>query len=251
MTLSHRFSQKQNYFPHPVLCRLYRNTWDIDIPAHLEFGYGDEITFDFLVGFQNLADALSTPGTLTIKYEELVTKPTASIKLLLEYLEFDINDCDYKSLTSFNAKNLIASNMGDRKIFETDSIHNKSVDVWKSQLSMLHQQVICKMIGEQNIKKLGYESITLEVEKLSEEVEEHYDLVKTRMLNGFNHRNELINLTSTANQPMPNYITSYTIEILRLALLTSEHKELMKKIKESHANHVSIVDLLQQVLKIK
>ena len=30
----------------------YRNTWDIDIPAHLEFGYGDEITFDFLVGFK-------------------------------------------------------------------------------------------------------------------------------------------------------------------------------------------------------
>lgn len=224
----------------------YNKTWGINIHDHLEFGHGDEVTFDFLVGFHNLANAMSMPGSLTLKYEDFVTNQRDSIKSLVEYLEFNIDDIDYKALASFSAKNMVVSDMGDKKIFKTNAVHSKSIDVWKNQLPMSHQQIICEMIGKQNIKKLGYEHITIGVKKLSEEQKEYYDKMKTRMLSNFNKRNELINLTSNTKQPIPNYINSNIIEIMKLVQASSKNNDLIETIEMNHAKHVSVVDLVQQ-----
>lgn len=224
----------------------YNKTWGIDICDHLAFGQGDDIAFDFLIGFQNLANAMSIPGSLTLKYENFVTNQRDAIKSLVEYLGFNIEDIDYKVLTSFSAKNMIVSDMGDKKIFKTNTIHNKSVDLWKDQLPMSHQQIICEMIGKQNIKKLGYEHITIGVKKVSKKQKKYYDKLKTRMLSNFNKRNELINLTSSTNQPMPNYINSNIIEIMKLAEPSPKKNDLVETIKINHAKHVSIIDRIQQ-----
>jgi len=83
-----------------------------------------------------------------LRYEDLVTRPKWVMRRLFRYLEVP-----YEDVFPFKKHNILSG--GDPKLRKTDTIHQKSVTRYKTQMPRRQQNVI-KWFLRREMKKLGY-----------------------------------------------------------------------------------------------
>jgi len=83
-----------------------------------------------------------------VRYEDLVSNPNPVIRNLFKYLELP-----YEEVFPFPKHNIIIG--GDPKLRKTNSIHKKSVNRYKDQMSK-RQQIVFRWFLRNEMRQLGY-----------------------------------------------------------------------------------------------
>ena len=140
----------------------YRTTWGVTV-ADLVGRDLSPNSFDLTLGLTNLGSWFDgSPGRLEIAYEKLVAGPDAAVEQILDFLgmERESGLSDYGAGTE-SMRALRQSTLGDKKIFEHDRPHGRSVGQWQEVFSASEVEELLAGIGTDTFFRMGY-SETLE-----------------------------------------------------------------------------------------
>ena len=142
----------------------YKATWNLSAqdlfspPARPE-------TLDFIIGLDVLATFFATKneGRCIVRYEDLATKPAATLKRLQGFLGI-------ASPVTFDGKisrSMLAAykeaRVGDPKIHQSHRVHSASVDRWRTELSSDEIRLVLDILGIKIFQKLGFGALVEEI----------------------------------------------------------------------------------------
>jgi ribosomal protein S20 len=139
--------------PYAVAASL-KSTWDIRLlpescpPTHSSY------LADLVLGLPTLAGRRNHPNTQVIRYERLVAQPGEEIQRVVTALGYDPNGI---TSTIGTTDYLKSGSFGDRKILEKNTIDDRSVHAWQTELTIHEMQAVTDMIGAELLIELGYE----------------------------------------------------------------------------------------------
>ncbi|KPF46849.1 glycosyltransferase [Rhizobium sp. AAP43] len=132
----------------------YKDTWEVDIPAILSARAKSPFYLDYVMGFRRLADLLLQQDIMVVRYEALVSDPTAVMNAVFKYLGVD--PIKITKETRLELNHLGASSLGDKKIINTSTLHSKSVDRWKEIFDPADVATLVNSLGRRGFESLGY-----------------------------------------------------------------------------------------------
>ena len=137
-----------------MLLLLTRRHGILDIASLLDECLDVPHFFDFAVGFRLLADFADANDVCIVSYEDLVVSPQSVLERLFHHL--NIASYQYREIDQ-NALANQRGQLGDQKIFHSNSIHSDLVGAFRSILSAVELQAIVRGLGPELLNRLGYE----------------------------------------------------------------------------------------------
>lgn len=233
----------EKQFPHAKCVYLKRNPLDVAASymstwnASVDVLCGNEInpySFDFILGFRNLADFFSSKSDYKyiINYEDLVLNPKEEIIKLCEFLGISYQEKmeDYSQNQSA-LTNHANKSMGDKKILEKSAVSNSSVSNWK-KLNNKDLQSLFNVLGADLFKQLGYQDTLHELMELGINIsdsetskQKYYQLSAFMSSEGSNYWHEKTLFQKANNEIFERSLVMNKIE----AELESKSNELILK----------------------
>ena len=110
---------------------------------------------DLVLGLPALAAQRGRPHTQTVHYEHLVERPDEEIRRVITALGYDpsgfivpaVEQTEYLRLSSF----------GDRRLLKKKAVDNRSVETWRTELTIEEMQTVTDLVGAELLVELGYE----------------------------------------------------------------------------------------------
>ncbi len=172
----------------------FHSTWEIKVDMMTGKSL-DPASFDLLFGLPLLADYFEKKSALKyeVKYEDIVASPAQTITDLCTFIGIPFREKmlhfgDNVALMSQH-KN---SALGDKQIFNTNTVQKGSVARWKKTFSSNEIETLLAAIGTEIFGHVGYPDIQKELEKnLNHQVSEK-DTARAReaLLKDFNALND-------------------------------------------------------------
>ncbi|MBR1133263.1 sulfotransferase [Bradyrhizobium iriomotense] len=140
--------------PYSIAASL-KSTWHISLlPESCPAAHAAYLA-DLVLGLPVLAARLDHPETQTVRYEALVRQPAEEVRRLVAALGYDPDGI--RSTTTDNTGYLRSGNFGDRKILDKKAVDDRSIDAWRSELTVAEMQSVTDMVGTELLVALGYE----------------------------------------------------------------------------------------------
>ncbi len=110
---------------------------------------------DLVLGLPALAAQRGRPHTQIVHYERLVERPDEEIRHVIAALGYDpsgitvpaVEQTEYLRLSSF----------GDRRLLKKKAVDNRSVETWRTELTIEEMQTVTDLVGAELLVELGYE----------------------------------------------------------------------------------------------
>ncbi|WFU79181.1 sulfotransferase [Bradyrhizobium sp. CIAT3101] len=110
---------------------------------------------DLVLGLPTLAALRGRRQTQVVQYELLVVRPDEETRRVIAGLGYD--PADLTSATMEQTDQFRSSTFGDRKILEKKTIDDRSLQAWRTELSIEEMQVVTNLVGTELLIELGYE----------------------------------------------------------------------------------------------
>lgn len=110
---------------------------------------------DLVLGLPALAMQRGRRHTQVVHYERLVERPDEEIQRVIAGLGYDpagivfagVEQTEYLRLSSF----------GDRRLLKKKAVDNRSVETWRTELTIEEMQTVTDLVGADLLVELGYE----------------------------------------------------------------------------------------------
>lgn len=181
----------------------------------------------------------NTSTQYMIKYEDLVASPTTKIKEICNFLDlpFEEQMLNFSHHKETALESSTSTTMGDKKILNTASVHNKSIGRWRSILTSQEVKKILATLGKDIFEKMGYLDVYKEAADLVESIDTNLDsqgILQKLLIEYSNY--VMIGKTGPTMAENPSQV----IDDLRLRLVHSEtvrmqYKYILDRIIRSNA----------------
>ncbi len=167
-----------------------RNTWQVDIAAHLA-GCEDHLNcIDLVIGLRRLIEfsRLNTSQVHSVFYEKLVSQPRDTFASILKWLNVPHEPPNQFDLVS---SEFDRGDIGDKKILSTTWPHERSVGQWTRTFSPAEIAGIVEGVGSHVFTALGYAAELAEAVRFSEKISNpaHSNAYAERLAQALDRRN--------------------------------------------------------------
>lgn len=147
--------------PYAVAASL-KTTWGVKLHP-MNWEDPDQLRYlsDLALGFPRLHELTKRPGVVTVRYEDLVTNPSAELSRLLLHLGCTNGSVDLE--VGDDLDYLVNSAFGDRKILARPKVGPESLEPWRDQLDDSDLWAVTDLLGGEKIERLGYGSTLADI----------------------------------------------------------------------------------------
>jgi Sulfotransferase family len=139
--------------PYAIAASL-KSTWNITLLPESCPPAQSSYLADLVLGLPALAARCDRVKTQVVRYETLVAGPAEEVRRVVTGLGHD--PAGITPTTIEKTDYLKSGNFGDRKILEKKTVDDRSIDAWRSELSLEEMQAVTDMVGAELLIALGY-----------------------------------------------------------------------------------------------
>ncbi len=139
----------------------YGQSWNVNLPELITRRTDSPFLFDYVLGFNRLIAFAEHNPVLMIHYEDLVASTDAEMNRIFAHL--GLSGHTVSTEIAINSTEYAKTSFGDRKILTDRTVHQQSVNAYKTYFSRQELDILLGALGENLFERLGYGPCCAEV----------------------------------------------------------------------------------------